>query len=830
MRNPRVAGVLYKKPVTHPYMEVYMKDKLFLLLLSILFLGAVPQTITDRQLVFSEAVQALYPDEGVCSLTLGQVSDVTDNASANQCLKKNADGTAWVGGVCGDGVDSVIYRDNFTIPTQAVSITLASANTRAFHEIRAFTAPASITTGVVQETGKGIRITADGIYTLDLQIAIELTASGPGEWGISLLRTNGLTGDDEVVHDSAVISMHTERLSSADEDYVESLHLGPLQLNENDYIYVAFSYGSSTTTAFNLSVSPAPLTSTLVIQKLENVFNDAIQGPAGPAGPTGPAGPRGPPGPQGPGAGAETFALLTDTPSAYTGEGGKFVAVKDDVTGLEFVDAPTGGGGGQTLIAIENTPTDLTPYSQGQILPINTPSPGKWVEVSGADAGERHSFRTVFEADSTNTAQAQWQVGTDLNYGYSSFGDVFGQLFTADGGKPFTASNTPVMRMEIEQEVATRTQRNPQGDYDFTFNTTYTLLIRKTDLASPPANAFARYYTGPPGEDNQVATVEFMKGPDNPAHNYHTYIDRNGADISEEDLLSITYFNLFTSSPATGDQTTNPLELHESKDVEDFTAVPATWARVGQTAPVGVDYSARSADTTKSLKLAVEETTPAVPETTTGVFSNITFYARGSTTFIYTNPNFARSRGDPQRGSASIENDNLLQIRIFGGSLSYSNEYYVLFTPNFFTGKSDFNFLIGSNSYSLTINSGNPSELISAKIPSGADRVTPSSLTKMMNISYVENGQTKYIFEQTTPGSPESKADTTLDQTGTLTWLQTGIDADIEAKVPQQFRSDATTSTTRFQPKCFEMGTSAQITAITPKVENCFYITLKTGQ
>ena len=138
MRNPRVAGVLSKKPVTHPYMEVYMKNKLFLLLLSILFLGAVPQTITDRQLVFSEAVQALYPDEGVCSLTLGQVSDVTDNATANQCLKKNADGTAWVGGVCGDGINSTIHRDDFIVPSQAVSITLGNANTRTYHEIRSF--------------------------------------------------------------------------------------------------------------------------------------------------------------------------------------------------------------------------------------------------------------------------------------------------------------------------------------------------------------------------------------------------------------------------------------------------------------------------------------------------------------------------------------------------------------------------------------------------------------------------------------------------------------------------------------------------------------------
>ena len=825
-------------------------------------------------------------------------------------------GRLGLAGFAGTGLIAPFIGTILLFPTQAVSITLASANTRTFHEIRAFTAPASITTGVVQETGKGIKITADGIYTLDLQIAIELTASGPGEWGISLLRTNGLTGDDEVVHDSAVISMHTERLSSADEDYVESLHLGPLQLNENDYIYVAFSYGSSTTTAFNLSVSPAPLTSTLVIQKLENVFNDAIQGPVGPAGPTGPAGPRGPPGPQGPGAGAETFALLTDTPSAYTGEGGKFVAVKDDVTGLEFVDAPTGGGGGQTLIAIENTPTDLTPYSQGQILPINTPSPGKWVEVSGADAGERHSFRTVFEADSTNTAQAQWQVGTDLNYGYSSFGDVFGQLFTADGGKPFTASNTPVMRMEIEQEVATRTQRNPQGDYDFTFNTTYTLLIRKTDLASAPANVFARYYTGPPGEDNQVATVEFMKGPDNPAHNYHTYIDRNGADISEEDLLSISYFNLFTSSPATGDQTTNPLELHESKDVEDFTAVPATWAREGQTAPVGADFSARSADTTKALKLVAEETTPPVVlpysrqiskdiPLLRSTFSGANWssgVSDGTTVwFVDFSNDYARAFNVSTRVRDNSKDINLGSGYWSGG---FSNGTTVWFVERYSgqvraynastrvrDSSKDINlgsgswrgsvsdgttvwFITGSNARAYNVSTRVRDNSKDINLGSGmgdwtggvsdgttvwfVDFVREDSNARAYNASTRVRDNSKdinlgsgiflsgvfhvntiwFIYNSSPRGAQayesemtqESKADTTLDKAGTLSWLQSGIDADIDTKVPQQFRSDATTSTTRFQPKCFEMGTSAQITAITPKVENCFYITLKTGQ
>ena len=55
--------------------------------------------------------------------------------------------------------------------------------------------------------------------------------------------------------------------------------------------------------------------------------------------------------------GSGTFAGLTDTPSAFTGEGGKFVAVNSAANALEFVDAPegggsTGGGGGGVLATL----------------------------------------------------------------------------------------------------------------------------------------------------------------------------------------------------------------------------------------------------------------------------------------------------------------------------------------------------------------------------------------------------------------------------------------------------------------------------------------------
>ena len=51
------------------------------------------------------------------------------------------------------------------------------------------------------------------------------------------------------------------------------------------------------------------------------------------------------------GSGSSTFAGLTDTPSALTGQGGRFVAVNSSGTALEFVTAPTGGGGGTSTPA-----------------------------------------------------------------------------------------------------------------------------------------------------------------------------------------------------------------------------------------------------------------------------------------------------------------------------------------------------------------------------------------------------------------------------------------------------------------------------------------------
>lgn len=82
-----------------------------------------------------------------------------------------------------------------------------------------------------------------------------------------------------------------------------------------------------------------------------------------------------------------SFLTLTDTPSSYTGEGGKIVAVKNDGTGLEFISAGSGGNQVQSdwnqtdnneVDYIKNKP-DLSVYAtvnyvDGEINSLNIPS------------------------------------------------------------------------------------------------------------------------------------------------------------------------------------------------------------------------------------------------------------------------------------------------------------------------------------------------------------------------------------------------------------------------------------------------------------------------
>ena len=76
------------------------------------------------------------------------------------------------------------------------------------------------------------------------------------------------------------------------------------------------------------------------------------------------------------GSGASTFVELTDTPSSYSGEGGKVVSVKSDGTGLEFTTPSGGGASGVTLSYkflqssdVTFTPSGLNTFTPNYIEP-----------------------------------------------------------------------------------------------------------------------------------------------------------------------------------------------------------------------------------------------------------------------------------------------------------------------------------------------------------------------------------------------------------------------------------------------------------------------------
>lgn len=74
------------------------------------------------------------------------------------------------------------------------------------------------------------------------------------------------------------------------------------------------------------------------------------------------------------GGGASAFLDLTDSPAAYTGQGGKAVAVKAAEDGVEFVDFPEGGGGladGAAAAAALDTHLGSDTWRQGLATPAN---------------------------------------------------------------------------------------------------------------------------------------------------------------------------------------------------------------------------------------------------------------------------------------------------------------------------------------------------------------------------------------------------------------------------------------------------------------------------
>ena len=224
------------------------------------------------------------------------------------------------------------------------------------------------------------------------------------------------------------------------------------------------------------------------------------------------------------------------------------VSADDTAKTITITGGSGGGGGPSEFIAFDNVPTDLTPFVNNQVLRINKPDPGKWMEVGGSNTQHGYKINGAFDPNNAN------------NWGVSYFGDVYGSLSTEEGGQPLSATQSAIERFEITQN---------QGGDD-----TLTVLIKKADLATAPAIIYYRIYqkaVGQPGDE--LVTGSLLKGTDNTAHSYHTYLSPSGdgaANALWADTSDIKYVRFFSLNPATDNETSNPLNLHSAKTLYEI--------------------------------------------------------------------------------------------------------------------------------------------------------------------------------------------------------------------------------------------------------------------
>lgn len=109
------------------------------------------------------------------------------------------------------------------------------------------------------------------------------------------------------------------------------------------------------------------------------------------------------------GGGATTFLGLTDTPSSYTSQGGKFVRVNTGATALEFVDAP-GGSGTVTSVSAGNGMNFTTITGSGTVT-MGTPSSITVSTTNGVSTGT-HTHALDLSGRSISTQHSLTGGGT----------------------------------------------------------------------------------------------------------------------------------------------------------------------------------------------------------------------------------------------------------------------------------------------------------------------------------------------------------------------------------------------------------------------------------
>ena len=663
---------------------------------------------------------------------------------------------AWLGVGSGGGMTTVSSTQIgpsqtavFQVPATAQqTLTNTAANTPVFYNIPSITGT-GISGILTQSAVSGVaRVTAGaaGYVNLSWEDEINLessTAGGAGQDGefVFAITQYGSGGGTlrSWVYEHGISDPITHG-----HVFPFSLSTGLTPVSQGDYFTFNFAFSASQANKnarFSLPSDNAGLD-----ERIEFFYfprTSLGQGPAGPAGP----------------AGASTFRALTDTPATYTAN--QYVKVNAAGDALEFGTVQSGGlSAVSSDSTLRGTGTSSSPLSvTNPVKSSHTIRDFQNFAVFGTPVQQR-AVAALYDPNdmffsygfpylvTRNTGyghgiKAKTAQDTNGNRGFSLTGSsTYGsEVRTIDGSTDLTAATSPVDRIEFQSD----------NDIEVLINKS---AVSATDIAR--STIYMRIYTAAPSALSDVATITLTKGTDYTDPDgvvYLNYGASGGSGVYNDFQTyrtsatdNVLYFNFFTAqTPDTNaGQNQNPLDFFNEKNLLFVGYWAAPWASSGASAPVTTSYEADEATTTKSLKVAVQEITPAMEGTTMNQDSDITFLQLQNGLFTYTSPTANIAFGGSQ-GSSSIANTNLIQLYDQSSFHATKDNYVARFLNTLVKQKTPIKIEIDGSSYNLNFSafhtvSGGYTEYESVTIPSN-DRVSATDLTKAINFELVNNEQ-----------------------------------------------------------------------------------------
>ena len=230
----------------------------------------------------------------------------------------------------------------------------------------------------------------------------------------------------------------------------------------------------------------------------------------------------------------------------------------------EWVNQASGGGSQSPagpFLALASEPEDFSSYADNQILRINSPGPGKWLEVR-PQTNWGHGIKAVVS-----------QYGSANNRGFNLVGsDTTSTAITAIDGEDNLA-NSPVKRISF--------QRIPASGPITAAN--IEVLIEKEALSETDqarSSIWMRVYNGAPSATTDVSTAQMTKGSDetfndvvcqkytasgdflNASNNSYTNVETWSSSYA-----NALYFTFYTADPPDTEagQNDNPLNFLPEK-------------------------------------------------------------------------------------------------------------------------------------------------------------------------------------------------------------------------------------------------------------------------